>query len=295
MTEFETTSAVAAFSDGLAAAVERAGRSVVLVDARRRFPATGIAWQAGGIIVTADHVLEREEDLGVVLPSGDRVPAVLLGREPGSDLAVLRVESDLPPAEQAPAARVGQVVLAVGRPEPSLMASFGVVSAVGGPWQTATGVQVDGFIRSDTTFYPGFSGGPLVDALGRVVGLNSSRLGRGSGLTVPATTVDRIVQALAQHGRVRRGYLGITTQPVTAAAAAGLLVVGVEAGCPADRGGILVGDIITGIGEVAIDSSTDLRRHLGPDAIGKDVTVRVVRGGEARALTVTIGERAASK
>jgi len=295
MAELEATAAVAAFSDGLAAAVERAGKSIVLVDARRRFPATGIAWQPGGIIVTSDHVLEREDDIGIVLPSGDRVAATLVGREPGSDLAVLRIEGDLTPAEQAPAAKVGQVVLAVGRPEPSLMASFGVVSAVGGPWQTATGVQVDGFIRSDTTFYPGFSGGPLVDALGRVLGLNSSRLGRGSGLTIPANSVDRVVQALAQHGRVRRGYLGITTQPVTAAAASGLLVVGVEAGSPADQGGLLVGDIITGVGEAAVDSSTDLRRHLGPDAIGKAVTVRVTRGGEARALAVTIGERPQSR
>ncbi|MER3420648.1 MAG: signal protein PDZ, partial [Chloroflexota bacterium] len=150
--------------------------------ARRHIPASGIVWQPG-VILTCDHVLERDEDITITTPQGRELPARLAGRDPGSDLAVLRVETtDLTPAEPTPdgSARVGHLVLAVGRPGNGPMASFGVISAVGGPWRSFRGGVVEGYIRSDTTFYPGFSGGPLVDTAGRAVGINSSRLGRGA-------------------------------------------------------------------------------------------------------------------
>lgn len=285
------TSTIVSVSDGLAAAAEKAGASVVLVDARHRIPATGIAWQADGIVVTADHILERDDGVSVTLPNGTSIPATIIGREPGSDLAVLKIEADVNPAETTAQHRVGELVLALGRPEPSLMASLGVVSAVGGPWQTATGVPVDGFIRTDTTFYPGFSGGPLINAKGAVVGLNSSRLGRGGGLTVPAATVDRIVQALVQHGRIRRGFLGVTSQPVEAAAASGLLIVSIAESSPADSAGILVGDILVGFDGNTIDASTDLRRYLDADSIGRKIDVGVIRAGDSKIIKVEVGER----
>ena len=161
------TTVLAQVSDGLAAAVEIAAASTVVVSARRRFPASGIVWSADGVIVTSDHVIEREE-VEVFLPDGSKHSATIAGRDPGSDVAVLKIAATgLTPAVRAPqgSARVGSLVLAVGRPSTEgPMASLGVVGGIGGPWRTFRGTEVEGYLRSDTTFYPGFSGGPLVDA-----------------------------------------------------------------------------------------------------------------------------------
>ncbi len=290
MTQPDPVAAATALSDSLALAAEAAGTSTVLVDARRRIPATGIVW-AEGVIITADHVVERDEEISITLPDGETVTAALAGREPGSDLAVLRIDADTPAAPHAEGARVGELVLALGRPEPSLMASLGVVSAIGGPWRTATGVSIDGLLRSDTTFFPGFSGGPLINVRGEVIGLNSSRLGRGGGLTIPAATADRVVAGLLEHGRLRRGYLGITSQPVETGSTSGLLIVGIAEGSPAAAAGVLVGDILVDLGGESIDASTDLRRHLGPESVGEKVELGVLRGGALERLGLTIGER----
>jgi S1-C subfamily serine protease len=297
------TEALIEFSDGLAAAVEKAGASTVAVYARRRIPASGVAWSPG-VVVTADHVVEQDEGIEVGLPDGKRVAASLAGRDPGSDLAVLRLDgSGLAGMEPAPApsARPGSIALAVARPGEGLMASLGVVSVVGGPWRTFRGQQVDGYLRSDTTFYPGFSGGPLVDAGGRVIGLNSSRLGRGSGLTIPAAAVSKVVEALLKGGRVRRGYLGVSSQQVRLPAGVaaklgraqehGLLLVMVEPGSPAERGGAMIGDILTGIGGAKVEAHEDLQARLGGEAVGSTVTLNLLRGGEPKDVAVTVGER----
>lgn len=288
-------------SDALANAVEKAGVSIVTVNARRRIPATGLIWSADGVIVTSDHVIEREENITVTLPDGTEAEATIAGRDPGSDIAVLKVaKSGLAPITHAGPARIGHLVLALGRPaagEP--MASFGVVSTVGGAWRTFRGGEVDGYVRSDTTFYPGFSGGPLVNGAGEVVGLNSSRLGRGVGLTVPIAAVKTVVDQLLKGGRIKRGYLGIGSQavklPAAAAASAGqetgLLVMGVEPESPAEQGGILLGDILVTMAGTSLTETDDLQGLLGADAVGKAVPVAILRGGEPKQLTVTIGER----
>ncbi|HEU5432571.1 MAG TPA: trypsin-like peptidase domain-containing protein, partial [Thermomicrobiales bacterium] len=212
------TSILARLSDDLAAAVDKAGGSVVTINARRRLPASGIVWSGGGLIVTANHVVERDEEIGVGLPDGRSVQAKLIGRDPGADLALLQIDAtDLTPAERAAGpAKIGHFVLAVGRPGPSgLMASFGIVSLVGGPWRTAQGSSFDNYLRADVAMLPGFSGGPLVDAGGAILGLNSSTLGRGGGgLTVPNAAIERTIAALQTHGRVRRGFLGVGAQAV---------------------------------------------------------------------------------
>ncbi|MBI2767854.1 MAG: trypsin-like peptidase domain-containing protein [Chloroflexi bacterium] len=298
----ESTNPLAALSDALADAVATAAASTVLVSARRRIPASGIAWSED-IVVTADHVIENEDEITLRLPDGGEARAAVAGRDSGSDVAVLKVTgATLTPAKRGPAARVGNFVLALGRPavgEP--MASFGVVSAIGGAWRTFSGGQVEGYIRSDTTFYPGFSGGPLVDAAGQVVGLNSSRLGRGAGLTIPLDALTTIVEALKAGGKLKRGYLGIGSQqarlPEALQAKAGgqetgLLVLGVEPGSPADKAGMLVGDIVVAIGGVAVKDTDGLQTALGPSTVGKATPVAVLRGGEPKTLTVTIGERA---
>lgn len=298
-----TTSALTELSDALAAAVERAGASTVLVNARRRLPASGIAWTADGAILTSDHVLEREDDITVTLPDGKEVAATIAGRDPGSDLAVLRVSATLQPAELVPEgeAKPGHIVLAVGRPgEDGPMASLGVISALGGPWRTFRGAQVGGYIRTDTTFFPGFSGGPLVDVRGRVVGINSSRLGRGAGLTIPAHAAKKIADDLLQRGRVRRAYLGISSQqarlPEALAARlkgqeTGLLIVAVEPESPAGQAGLLLGDILVAFAGSATPDTESLQSLLGGDRAGQPATASILRGGEPRDITVNVGER----
>jgi S1-C subfamily serine protease len=298
------TTVLTDLSDALANAVAKAGASTVMVNARRRIPASGVVWSNDGIIVTSDHVVEREEDISIGLPDGSTVQAQLVGRDPGSDIAILRIEAGKAPAAEAAAeaSRIGHLVLAVGRPaEGDVMASFGVVGAVGGAWRTFRGGTVEGYIRSDVTFFPGFSGGPLVDGEGRVVGINSSRLGRGAGLTIPSAAVSQIVEQLLKGGKIRRGYLGIGSQPVRIPAAlaaklgreqeTGLLVVGVEPGSAAEKGGLLVGDILVSFGETSLQDTDDLQTELGPDSVGQPRQVGILRGGEPKTLTITVGER----
>ncbi len=298
------TTVLTQLSDAMADAVAKAGRSTVMVNARRRLPASGVAWSNDGVIVTSDHVIEREEDITVGLPGGGEVKAQLVGRDPGSDLAVLRIEAGKTSAATlaTEAARIGHFVLAVGRPgEGDVMASFGVVGAVGGAWRTFRGATVDGYVRSDATFYPGFSGGPLVDGEGRVIGINSSRLGRGAGLTIPSAAVSKVVEQLLKGGKIRRGYLGIGSQPVRIPAGlaaklgreqeTGLLVVGVEAGTVADTGGLLVGDILVAFGGAILSDTDDLQAQLGSDTVGQAKVAAILRGGEPKDLTITVGER----
>jgi S1-C subfamily serine protease len=294
-----TGNALQELSDALAAAVERASAYTVRVNARRRMPASGVAW-ADGVILTADHVLERDEDITVTLADGKSVNATIAGRDPGSDLAVLRAQTGLQPAPRAVSARVGHLVLAVGRPSDSgLTAAMGVISAVGGPWQSGRGATVEGYIRADVTMYPGFSGGPLVDASGNVLGINTSGISRAGGVTIPAGAAEKVVQPLLAHGRLKRGFLGLTSQvvplpgPIAEAAGqeTGLLVARVAAGTPAEHGGVLIGDIVVGLGGQAVRDTDELQRLLGPDRVGQATPLRIIRGGELREISVTVGER----
>jgi len=295
---------LATLSDELAAAVERASRSIVTVNGRPRNPASGVVWP-GGLVVTADHVLERDEDITVGLPGGGESGATIAGRDPGSDIAVLKLAGGAAEAaELAPAGalKVGHFVLALGRPgEGNPSASFGVVSALGGSWRTARGGVVDDYIRADLTLYPGFSGGPLVDTRGRVVGLNSSHLARGAAVAISAATVGAIARTLQTQGRVKRGYLGVVSQPVQVPAAlrqrvgaereTALMIVGVEPGSPAERGGILMGDVLIAVAGQSIADAPDLQAALGAGVVGKPTVIAVVRAGERKDLRVTPGER----
>ena len=302
MTEVTEASVLSGLSDDLANAVERAGAAVVRVDARRRQAASGVVWNAEGAVVTADHVVERDEDVTVGLPDGSRVPAKIVGRDPGTDLAVLRIDaSGLAPIEQGPSPKVGHLGLIVARPGSTLETSIGVVSALSGPARTRRGGQLEGLIRTDAMFYPGFSGGPLVDTAGRMVGLATSHFGQGAGLVIPLETVARVSSSLLRHGKVRRGFLGISSQPVALPQAlrdrlglsqeSALMVVGVESGGPSERAGLLMGDVLIGLDGQPIRDTDDLRGLLSSERVGKATTARVIRGGEARDLTVTIGER----
>jgi S1-C subfamily serine protease len=287
----------------MAEAVAKAGAATVMVNARRRFPASGIAY-AADLVLTADHVVERDDDISVVLPDGSQLKATVAGRDPGSDLAVLRLErgaaSAAQPAPQDP--RVGQLALSLGRPtEEGIQASLGIVSAIGGPVRTGRGGLLDRYLRTDATPYPGFSGGPLVDTAGRVIGVNTSGLARGASLAIPVGLAWQIADTLVKHGHVRRGFLGVRSQPVTIPSAqqkalgreqsSGLLLVGVEENSPAEASGLLVGDIIVAISGQPVTDADQLLASLVGDVVGKPVPVQVLRGGQATVIQVTIGER----
>jgi S1-C subfamily serine protease len=290
------------FSNALADIVADAGKGTVRVEARRRLPATGIIWSADGVIVTSNHVVERDENISVGLADGKTVPATLVGRDPSTDLAVLRVQATgLQASAQADvdSLRVGHLVLALGRPGESVLSTLGVISAVGGNWHTPAGGPVDHYVQTDVVMYPGFSGGPLVDMAGQVIGLNTSGVLHGVSLAVPAPTLRRVVEALLTRGRIARGYLGVGAQPVRLPAAlseqlnqeTGLLLVSVEPGSPADQGGLLLGDTLVGLDGQPLRQMDDLVTLLSGDRVGKSVSLRIVRGGKVQEVSVTIGER----
>jgi S1-C subfamily serine protease len=305
MTVSESTSGVlASLSDDLASAVQRAGRGVVAVHGRRRFPASGLAWSADQV-VTASHVLERDSDLSITAPDGTQHAAHLIGRDPGSDLAILSVpDAGLQPIERTPSGGLsaGHLVLAVGRPgTPEPIASFGAVSSVGGAWRTAQGGVLEAYIRADIALLPGLSGGALVDVGGRVVGMLSAYLAGGDPVGIPVESIDGIVQRILGGGTLRRAYLGVSTQPVELQEllrsrlgiqqAGGLMLLGVEPGAPAERGGLFPGDILLAIGGRTVEDGEALQMALGPEAIDRPTPIRLIRGGALRDITLTPAAR----
>ena len=285
------TGALVALSNDLAATVERVAAGVVAVEARSRIGSSGFFIRPD-LILTADHALETDE-VEIVRAGGTAEPATIAGRDPSTDLALLRVTSPGTPLEFAApeALRVGAIALAVARDDDGdLAASMGVISAVGGAWRTWQGGDVDRFVRPDLSLYPRFSGSPLADVGGRVFGLNTGGLSRRQVVTVPATTIQRVVDALlTRGGRIPRGYLGVALQAV----AGGAIVLGVEPGSPADRGGLIVGDIIVAIGGARIEDADDVHARLGAGTVGTELAVDVLRGGSPKSLRVTVGDRPA--
>ena len=298
----EHTDTLAALSDGLADAVENIAASVVKVNGRRRRSGSGVVF-AQNKVLTASHVLEREEDLSVETADGRTLTARFAGRDHSTDLAVLNVEGlDVEPVTRAEGeARVGQISLAVGshsRGEGPRV-TLGVVSAVGGPIRTRRGPRLERYLQTDATPYPGFSGGPLIDARGNVLGILVSGWGRGAAFAIPADLAWRTAGSLSERGSVKRGYLGILSQPVRLpdgqslglTQKGGLLVVGVEDGSPAGRGGLIVGDILATLDGQPVEDTDDLLVLLAGDRVGRPVPLRLVRGGELAEVEITVGER----
>jgi S1-C subfamily serine protease len=290
-------------SDALADAAEKAGKATVLVNARRRMPASGIVY-ASDFILTADHVVEREDGIKVILADGAEVSARVAGRDAGSDLAVLKLEravATIADPTKSPA-RLGQIALALGRPSPDgIEASLGTVSAIGGPIRTGRGGMLERYLRTDSISYPGFSGGPLVAADGTVLGLNTSGLSNGAAVTVPADIAWRIADTLIKHGRIKRGYLGIRSQTVEIPEASqkalkreqatGLLIVGVENDSPASNGGLMVGDILVAVAGAPVLHHDELFTRLDSEVAGKPTPLDLLRGGKPQTVNVLIGEK----
>ena len=292
------------FSDQLADAVATAAASVVAVHARPRLASTGVHWR-DGVIVTTDATIKRPDDITVTLHDGQRIPATLLGRDPGTDLAALRIPTGLiPVAARAAAAdlRPGNLVLALARTgSDGPLVTFGVVSSVGDAWRTWRGGTLDRRVQSDVQLYPGFGGGPLVTARGAVAGINSGGMSKPLCVTIPDTTIDRILDAVINRGYVARGWLGASMQTVRFSDAAtsklgfdgggGLVVLDVEHDSPAAQGGMMIGDVLVRIDTTRITKHDDVMAFLGSDRVGTTVQLQVVRGGQVVIVPVTIGER----
>jgi len=284
-------------SQAIAQLVVAAGPHIVRVEGRRRLPATGIIFAAEGLIVTANHVVERDEGISVGLAGGASLAATLVGRDPNTDLALLRVDAEglTPAVWSAPSdLHVGHIVVAAGRPGVTVQATLGIISAVGGAWRTHGGAEIEQYLQTDVAMYPGFSGGPLITADGSFAGLNTSALLRGISLTVPAPTIARVVDILATHGHVPRPFLGVGIQPVRLSDTlqtqtgqeTGLMVMSVEAGSPADQAGVKQGDIVLALGDHTVRHVDDLQSALAAVGLGQAAALKVARSGELRDLNV---------
>jgi S1-C subfamily serine protease len=286
---------LAALSNELAGAVEQAGRAVVAVNARPRFASSGVLWRPG-IIVTAEHAIRRRDEIGITLPDGRTTSATLAGRDAGTDLAVLKLAENGAPAAtfgSTETLKPGQIVLAIGRsPDSGVNATMGIMSAVGGPWRSWRGGQIDQYLRLDLTLYPGSSGGAIVDTAGRVLGISTSALSRIAGLAVPASTVNRVVDELLRTGHVSRGYLGLGLHPVSLPeGGTGLIVLSAEPNGPAAGAGVLLGDILVTLAGKPLSDTDEIQAILNGQSVGKPVAARIVRGGQVIELTITVGER----
>jgi S1-C subfamily serine protease len=297
----ETINALASLADSTAELVERAARSVVAVHSSGRRPASGIHWRSG-IVVTAEEVLVQDENIKLALPGGRLVEASLAGRDPTTDVAVLRFQPDgLPVAATTSAAlRAGETVLAVGSYEGSPLAALGIVALAGGPWHSTRGGTIDNFIRLDLALSPLGEGGALVNAHGQVVAMTV--LGpRHRAIAIPASTIERSVDQLLARGQVFRGYLGAGLRPIGRGRASGgaagsdegrgVLVVSIDPEGPSRRAGLLLGDIVTAWNGKPIARIREVMQLLGPESVGTTVDLSLTRGGAPAALKVVVGER----
>jgi S1-C subfamily serine protease len=288
-------------SGELAAAVEKAAPGVVRVEGRRRSASSGVAWSADGVIVASHHAVDAEEGVPVGLHDGRTVPARVVGRDPGTDLAVLRAEATglVVPTWDDGASRVGHLAIGLSRPGRSARARLGIVSAVAGEWRTPAGGRLESYLETDIDPHPGFSGGLLLGADGRALGVTTAGLLRGAGMAVPAASLRRVVEALLTRGRMRRGWLGIGTQPVALGPelrarlgqATALLVLSVQRESPAARAGLLLGDVLLRAGEERLGGPAALLPALDEEHVGHEVVLHVLRADEERDLTVVVGER----
>ncbi len=297
----------ATLSNQLADTANTVGKSVVAVHGRRH-PSSGILWSQDAV-VTANHTLRRDEEISVITAPGASTPARVIGRDPSTDLAVLRIQqaSNLPAARWGDTAnlRVGELVLALGRTwRGNVVASSGIVSGLMGPWRTWRGGELEQFIRPDLTLYPGFSGGPLVNAQGEILGLNTAGLHR-SGITVPAATLKRVVTELLEKGRIERPYLGLAMQAVPVPeslrsklnlkSSEGLLVAHVEPGSPAEKGGVLLGDVLLEIEGKPVADTDGVQEVLRSHKPGERIALTLVRGGELVKTTLALAARSAGE
>jgi S1-C subfamily serine protease len=300
-------SSLLALSNNLAEIVEQTGNAVVAVNAGKRVSPSGIHWRQG-IVVTSDESLQSYEDITVTIADGSNVPVTLVGHDSSTDVAVFQLQNTdisgvtVANIGDATTLKVGHLVLGLARSnEGDLRSAMGVVSIVTGAWRSMSGGKIDQFIRPDITLYRGFAGGPLVDTAGNVVGMNTTGR-RGTALTIPASTVNRVVDQLIAKGRITRGYLGVGMQPVrlpknlqtslNLTSSNGVIVVNVEPNSAADNAGVLIGDVLVTFDNAPVNGVGDVLMQLNSgELVGKSVNMQVVRGGALVEFTIVVGEK----
>ncbi len=286
-------------SIGMSQAVKRAAELTVGVDGRGGYPSSGV-FCGPGLVLSADHSVEREKDIEILLADGTKQGAKVAGRDPLSDLVLLELKnktgSQIERSEEK--AEVGQLVLALGRPtEEGIQASLGIVSIVNGVYRTRRGIALEGVMRSDAVRFPGFAGGPLVDVEGRLVGVNTFGSSLGTSITLPVEMAWHVAEKLRTEGSVKSGYLGIRSQQVALPDASplgreqstGLLIMGIEPKSPADAAGLMVGDILVGIDGQATADHENLLAKLMSGMAGKNISVELLRAGKRVEISLTVG------
>ena len=291
--------AINELSEALATVVETTGKSVVRVEGRRRV-ASGVVW-APNLIVTVSHALHRDDEVTVGV-EGVEHKAKVKGRDSSTDIALLEIEGTLPPAsfDDGASIRVGNLVMLLARPGETVRATSGIVQAQGKkPWRSPRGGEIDRYLESDAVHQPGFSGGPLVGLDGKVLGLTTTGLLRGTSLTIPTATLRRVIEQLQTHGRVRQSYLGLSLQPLRLPDAVreatgeeiGLMVAGVEKGGPGDHAGIAYGETVLHLGDDTVSSVEDVFAYLRADHVGQVIPVKLYRNGKVETVQLTLGAK----
>jgi S1-C subfamily serine protease len=287
------------FSAASSLAASRAAGYTVGVDGRGGYPSSGVIF-APKLVLSADHSVERQEDIRILMPDGSEQRAEVAGRDPISDLILLELDEEVgKPAElAADKAEIGQLVLALGRPtEEGVQASLGILSIVNGTYRSHRGVSLQGVIRSDAKRFPGFAGGPLVDMGGGLVGVNTFSSSAGTSITIPAGLAWKTAEKLKTGEGVKPGYLGIRSQqvelpqppPLDREQNTGLLIVGIETESPAAKAGFMVGDILVGLDGKAVRDHEELLEQLLDGMGGTTATVELLRGGRREEVSVAIG------
>lgn len=288
-------------STELSGIIQNVSESIVLVQGRRS-PSSGIVWDKN-VIVTADHLLPRQEEVQIASSSGETIIANVAGRDPGTDLALLKTSIELKPVNnEAAQLNTCQLAVSVGRANRGrLLAVLGIISGSDGPYRNWRGGSLDRFIRLDVAPFPGFSGSALVLSNGKVGGMNTSAFSRHFGLTVPASNINRLVERLSKKGSIGKPYLGLMMQPVRipkqlqaqSGTEIGLLVMGTEETSPAEQAGFLIGDIVVRLNEKNVNSLDEIFEFLDAESIGKEVKITVMRGGKVEEFGIKVGERPA--
>jgi len=294
---------LADFSQQLANLVDGAAPGVVALRTPRGATASGILYR-DSLVLTADHALHGHDAPTVTLPDGRSAAATVAGRDPGTDVAVLRLAEPIAAPVWQPAGqpRTGALALAVGRGSTNgAHAALGILSLVGEAWRTMRGGQIATLLRLDIGLHPGQSGGAVIDAQGRWIGMATRGLTRLGAVAIPPETLARVAGAVLQRGRVVRGYLGLGLQPVPLPAHLtkqlhrtqphGMIVVSLEQDGPAERSGLTLGDVLTAVNGQPLEDTGDLLAYLDLGSPGRQLTCELFRGGRVETLAVTVGEK----